>query len=45
MISSFCKADNIVGKGKSAGNQYFLHFQLCFQKAISWAFLSVGILW
>ena len=38
MISVFDRVENIVGKGENAGNQHFLLFPQCFQKA---SFLGV----
>ena len=37
--------ENIVGKGGNAGNQHFLLFQQCFQKASFPKLLKVGIVW
>ena len=39
------KVENIVGKGENAGNQHFLLFPQCFQKASSSELLKVGIVW
>ena len=33
IISVLDSAENIVGKGENAGNQHFLLFPLCFEKA------------
>ena len=33
IISVFDSVENIVGKGENAGNQHFLLFQRCFEKA------------
>ena len=39
------RVENTVGKGENAGNQHFLLFPQCFQKAtFSWS-LKVGIVW
>ena len=35
--------ENIVGKGENAGNQHFLLFPQCFQRASSSGSLKVGI--
>ena len=45
MISVFDRVENIVEKGENAGNQYFLLFPQCFQKASSLGLLKVGIVW
>ena len=37
--------ENIAGKGENAGNQHFLVFLQCFQKAVSSGLLKVGIKW
>ena len=37
--------ENIVGKGENAGNQHFLLFPQCFQKASFPGSLKVGIVW
>ena len=39
------KVENIVGKGENAGNQHFLLFKLCFQKATFSGLLKVRIVW
>ena len=39
------RVENIVGKGENAGNQHFLLFPQCFQKASSLGSLKVGIEW
>ena len=43
MISVFDIVEKIVGKGKNAGYQYFLHFPQCFQKAYVQSLLKVRI--
>ena len=43
MISLFERVENIVGKGENAGNQHFLLFPQCFQKASFLGLLKVGI--
>ena len=45
MISVFDRVENIVGKGENAGNQHFLLFPQCFQKASFLGSLEVGIVW
>ena len=45
MISVFDRVENIVGKGKNAGNQHFLLFQWCFRKASFLGSLKVQIVW
>ena len=42
MISVFDRVENIVGKGEN-GNQHFLHFPLCFQKAPTEVSANVGM--
>ena len=37
------RVENIVGKGENAGNQHFLLFPQCFQKASILVSLTVGI--
>ena len=37
--------ENIVGKGENAGNQHFLLFPWCFQKASFTEVLKVAIVW
>ena len=37
--------ENIVGKGENAGNQHFLLFPQCFQKASFTGLLNPGIVW
>ena len=37
--------ENIVGKGENAGNQHFLLFSQCFQKASFPGSLKVGVVW
>ena len=37
--------ENIVGKGENAGNQHFLLFPQCFQKAYFIDVLKVGVVW
>ena len=39
------RVENIEGKGEIAGNQYFLLFPQCFQKASILGSLKVGIVW
>ena len=39
----FYRVENIVGKGESPGNHYFLLFSQCFQKAPSLGSLKVGL--
>ena len=39
------RVENIVGKGENAGNQHFLLFPQCFQKASYTGSLKVGIVW
>ena len=39
------RLENIVGKGKNAGNQHFLLFPRCFQKATFSGWLKVEIVW
>ena len=39
------RVGNIVGKGENAGNQHFLLFPQCFQKASFSRALKVGIVW
>ena len=39
------RVENIVGKGENAGNQHFLLFSQCFEKATSLRSLKVGIVW
>ena len=41
----FERVENIVGKGQNAGNQHFLLFPLCFQRASFTGSLKVGIVW
>ena len=41
----FERVENIVGKGENAGNQHFLLFPQCFQKASILGLLKVGIVW
>ena len=43
MIFVFDTTENIVGKGENAGNQHFLLFPQCFQKAFYSGSLEVGI--
>ena len=46
MLSSFDRAENIVGKGENAGNQHFLLFPQCFKKSLlSKGLLKVVIVW
>ena len=45
MIPVFDRVENIVGKGENAGNQHFLLFPQCFQKASFLGSLKVGIVW
>ena len=45
MIFVFDTIENIVGKGENAGNQHFLLFPQCFQKAFYSGSLEVGIAW
>ena len=40
----FDRVENIVGKGENAGNQHFLLFPQCFQKAFYSGSFKVGIL-
>ena len=39
------RVENIVGKGENGGDQYFLLFPQCFQKASFTGSLKVGIMW
>ena len=39
----FDMLENTVGKGENAGNQHFLLFPQCFQKALSSGLLKLGI--
>ena len=39
------RVENIVGKGENAGNQDFLLFPQCFQRASYTGLLKVGIVW
>ena len=39
------RVENIAGKGENAGNQHFLLFPPCFQKASFSRSLKVGIVW
>ena len=39
------KVENIMGKGENAGDQHFLLFPKCFQKALSSGSLKVWIMW
>ena len=39
------RIENIVRKGENAGNQHFLLFPQCFQKASLLGWLKVGIVW
>ena len=39
------RVENIVGKGENAGNQHFLLFPQCFQKASFPGSLKVRIVW
>ena len=39
------RVENIVEKGENAGNQHFLLFPQCFQKASFSGSLRVGIVW
>ena len=39
------KIENIVGKGENAGNQHFLLFPQCFQKAFFSLLLIYWIFW
>ena len=39
------RVENIVGKGENAGDQHFLLFSQCFQKASNTGSLKVGIVW
>ena len=45
MISVFHRVENIVGKGENAGNQHFLLFPQCFQKASFSDSFTVVIVW
>ena len=45
MIFVFDKAENIVEKGENAGNQHFLLFPQCFQRAFYPGSLKVGMVW
>ena len=45
MISVYEQVENIVGKGENAGNQHFLLFPQCFQKAPLPGILKVKIVW
>ena len=39
------RVENIMGKGENAGNQHFLLFPKCFQKASFSRSLEFGIVW
>ena len=39
------RVENNVGKGENAGYQHFLHFLLCFQKALSSGSLKIRTVW
>ena len=39
------RVENIVGKGENAGNQHFLLFPKCFEKASFSSYLQAGIVW
>ena len=41
----FHRLENIVGKEENAGQQYFLLFPQCFQKAFSFSSSKVVIVW
>ena len=41
----FDRPENIVVKGENTGNQHFLLFPQCFQKAPSSGFEKFGIVW
>ena len=43
MIMLDDRVKNIVGRGENVGNQHFLLFPLCFEKASSIGLLKVGI--
>ena len=43
LISFFDRVENIVGKGENAGDQHFLLFPQCFQKASFSRSLKVGL--
>ena len=45
VISSFDRAENIVGKEENAGCQHFLPFPQCFQKLSFSRSLKVWIVW
>ena len=45
MISVFDTVENIMGKGENAGDQHFLLFPQCFQKASFPGSLKVKIVW
>ena len=45
MISVFDRVENIGRKGENAGNQHFLLFPQCFQKASFLASLKARIAW
>ena len=45
MIFVFDTVKNIVEKGENAGNQPFLLFPQCLQRAINPGWLQVGIMW
>ena len=45
MIFVFDRVENIMGKGENAGNQHFLLFPQCFQRAYYPGLLKVGIAW
>ena len=45
MIFLFDRVVNIVGKGENAGNQHFLLFPQCFQRAFYPGSLKVRIVW
>ena len=45
LIFVFDRVENIVGKGENAGNQQFLLFPQCFQKAFHTGLLKVVIVW
>ena len=44
-IFLFDRAENTLGKGENAGDQYFLLYPQCFPKPSSSGSLKVGIVW
>ena len=45
IVPVFGEVENIVGNGQNAGNQHFLLFLTCFQKASNTRLLKVLIVW